>query len=101
MLIKVKIAPDNEILGDMGTCYIVTEHKGFIEVLESITDEKVMACFLDDNEQYFTELVVTPSEYDKEIDLSEQVMKLIEDWTIPFKDKIIQRDKLIIPKVLG
>ena len=53
MLIKVKIMPDNEITGDMGTCYIVTDHQGFIEALETITDYKVMACFLDANKQFY------------------------------------------------
>lgn len=99
MLIKVKIAPDNDILWDMGTCYIVTEHQGFIEVLESITDWQIMACFLDDSEQYYTELVKTPIHYDKEIDLSEQVVKLIKDDTTRFRDKLIKREDLSIPKV--
>ena len=101
MLIKVKIAPDNEIVEDMGTCYIQSEHKGFIEVLESITDYKVMPFFLDDNEQYFTELVKTPLDFDKEIDLSEQCVKNIKDDTMPFQDKIARREDLVIPKVLG
>lgn len=101
MLIKVKIAPDNEIVEDMGTCYIQSEHKGFIEVLESITDYKVMPFFLDDNEQYFTELVETPLNFDKEIDLSEQCVKNIKDDTMPFQDKIARREDLVIPKVLG
>lgn len=99
MLIKVKMAPDNEILGDMGTCYIKTEHKGFIEVLESITDYKVMACFLDDNEQYYTEIVKTPAFYDKEIDVTAECVKNIKDSAMLFRDKIAQREKLLIPKV--
>ncbi len=100
MLIKVKIAPDNEILWDMGTCYIVTEHKSFIEVLYSIMNYKVMPFFLDDNKQYFSELVEATLEFDKEIDLSVQCIENIIDDTMPFRDKIAQKDKLVISKVV-
>ena len=98
MLIKVKYAPDTELVGDMGTSYIVTEHKGFIETLESITDYKVMPRFLDENKQYFTELVKTPEYYDKEIDLSEQCLKNIQDDSMPFSDKQIS-SLIEIPRV--
>lgn len=87
MLIKVKYAPDTELLGDMGTCYIIATHQGFIKTLESITDYKVMPLFLDANKQYYTELIETPEHYDKEIDLSEQCLKNIQDDSMPFKDK--------------
>lgn len=89
MLIKVKYAPDTELLGDIGTCYIVTAHKGFIKTLESITDYKVMPHFLDANKEYYKELIETPEHYDKEIDLSEQCLKNIQDDSMPFKDKQI------------
>lgn len=98
MLIKVKYAPDTELLGDMGTCYIIATHKGFIEALESITDYKVMPYFLDVNKQYYTELINTPKHYDKEIDLSEQCLKNIQDDSIPFRDKQIS-SFVDIPKV--
>ena len=98
MLIKVKYAPDTELVGDMGTNYIVTEHKGFIETLESITDYKVMPRFLDENKQYFTELVKTPEYYDKEIDLSVQCLKNIQDDSMPFSDKQIS-SLIEIPRV--
>ena len=89
MLIKVKYAPDTELLDDIGTCYIITAHQGFIKKLESITDYKVMPRFLDENKQYYTELIETPNHYDKEIDLSEQCLKNIQDDSMPFKDKQI------------
>lgn len=89
MLIKVKYAPDTELTGDLGTCYIVTVHQGFIKILESITDYKVMPLFLDANKQYYTELIETPEHYDKEIDVSEQCLKNIGDFSMPFKDKQI------------
>ena len=99
MLIKVKYAPDTELTGDAGTSYIVTEHKGFIETLESITDYKVMPCFLDANTQYYTELVKTPSYFDKEIDLTPSFMAAIEDDEIDFMDKIVDKRLCIIPKI--
>lgn len=89
MLIKVKYAPDTELVGDIGTCYIVTVHQGFIATLESITDYKVMPRFLDENKQYYTELIQTPTHYDKEIDLSQQCLKNIQDDSMPFSDKQI------------
>ncbi len=89
MLIKVKYAPDTELTGDQGTCYIKTEHQGFIEALGSITDYKIMPLFLDANKQYYTELVKTPEHYDKEIDLSEQCLENIQNDSMQFKDKQI------------
>ena len=99
MLVKVKIMPDNEITGDMGTCYIVTDHKGFIETLETITDYKVMACFLDANKHYYQELVKTPSHFDKEIDVTPSVMIAVKDYDMDFMDKIIDETKVIVPRV--
>ena len=96
-LIKVKYAPDTELTGDLGTFYIVTEHQGFIKTLESITDYKVMPLFLDANKQYYTELVKTPEHYDKEIDVSEQCLKNIQDDSMPFSDKQIS-NVIDIPK---
>ena len=97
MLIKVKIMPDNEITGDMGTCYIVTDHQGFIEALETITDYKVMACFLDANKQFYQELVKTPFHFDKEIDVTPNVMIAVKDNDTDFMDKIIDETKVVVP----
>lgn len=99
MLIKVKYAPDNDITGDMGTSYIVTSHKGFIETLESITDYKVMPCFLDANKKYYQELVKTPDHYDKEIDVTASFMRAIEDDEMDFMDKVVDKSKVILPKI--
>ena len=97
MLIKVKIMPDNEITGDMGTCYIISTHQGFIEALETINDYKVMACFLDANKLYYHELIGTPSHFDKEIDVTPSVMIAIKDNDTDFMDKIIDETKIIVP----
>lgn len=93
--------PDNEITGDMGTCYIVTDHQGFIEALETITDYKVMACFLDANKHYYQELVKTPSHFDKEIDVTPSVMIAVKDNDMDFMDKIIDETKITIPRIKG
>ena len=97
MLIKVKIMPDNEITGNMGTCYIIATHQGFIEALETINDYKVMACFLDANKLYYHELIGTPSHFDKEIDVTPSVMIAIKDNDTDFMDKIIDETKIIVP----
>ncbi len=99
MLIKIKIMPDNEITGDMGTCYIIATHQGFIETLETITDYKVMACFLDANKQYYTELIKTPSHFDKEIDVTHSVMIAVKDYDTDFTDKIIDETKITLPRI--
>lgn len=99
MLIKVKIMPDNEITGDMGTCYIIATHQGFIKALETINDYKVMACFLDANKHYYQELVKTPSHFDKEIDVTPSVMIAVKDNDTDFMDKIIDETKITIPRV--
>ena len=97
MLIKIKIMPDNEITGDMGTCYIIATHQGFIEALETITDYKVMTCFLDANKLYYHELIGTPSHFDKEIDVTPSVMIAVKDNDTDFMDKIIDETKVIVP----
>ena len=102
MLIKVKMSPDNDITGDLGTNYIIIEHQGFIKALESITDCKVMAHFLDENRQYYTELVQTPDHFDREIDVSDSFVKLVENNEMDFGNKVIRGNNLPdVPKVLG
>lgn len=102
MLIKVKMSPDNDMTGDLGTNYIVTEHQGFVKALENITDCKVMAHFLDENKQYYTELAQTPEHFDREIDVSASFVKLIENNEMEFGDKVIRGNSLPdVPKVIG
>ncbi len=70
MLFKIVALPDSEIVGDMGTYYILTEHKGFIEALESIKDYKVMICFLDKTQKFYIEILEKPEHFDKELNVS-------------------------------
>ena len=76
MLFKIVTFPDSEIMGDLGTCYIVTEHRGFIEALESITDYHVMDRFLTENKRFYIEIFSSPAHYDKEINVSP-----FKEWT--------------------
>lgn len=69
MIIKIITLPDSETMGDIGTFYIVAEHKGFINALKSITDYKVMMCFLNENERFYIELRNIVEEYDEEINV--------------------------------
>ncbi len=69
MVIKIIALPYSEITGDLGTFYIVTEHKGFIQALKSISDYKVMMRFLSENARFFIELQNAVEEYDEEINV--------------------------------
>lgn len=101
MIIKIIVTPDNEYTKDLGTNYIETSHSEFIEVLESITDFKVMSSFLDNNKEYYKELLFPRPrfDYEKVIDTSESYLKLLNDDNISIKDKLATRDIYIFSPI--
>ncbi len=97
---KIVIAPEDKVYGEMGIFYIESSNQDFLKTLQSITDERIMVHFLSQNEEYYKESLESFKEWDIFIDLFESMKKLLEDDTIPFRDKLCDRvDLSLIPKV--
>ena len=85
---KIIISPDNEITNDLGTLYLTTEDKEFMDQLEKIDNHLVMVNFLDNNTDKYKELIKSTDNYDKLIDLSDGFTKLVENEKLTLLEKL-------------
>jgi len=85
--IAVKCAVDSEHFGDLGTFYILCddEVKTMLEGIENIYE---MVSFVKENKELYVEVYGKPNVIDKKIDFSEEFLAIVNDDSIPFKDKL-------------
>jgi hypothetical protein len=79
MRIKIIIAHENKVYGDMGIFYIESQNKEFIDIVSSITDEAIMVDFLESNQKYYTEHLRAFKNADKTLDLSKSMIEKMQD----------------------
>jgi len=85
--IAVKCAVDSEHFGDLGTFYILCDDE-VKSILEGIDDIYEMVDFINNNSNLYVEVYGKPSVIDKWIDFSEEFLAIVNDDSIPFKDKL-------------
>ena len=85
--IAVKCAVDSEHFGDLGTFYILCDDE-VKTMLERINNIYEMVSFINDNSNLYVEVYGKPSVIDKWIDFSEEFLAIVNDDSIPFKDKL-------------
>ena len=85
--IAVKCAVDSEHFGDLGTFYILCDDE-VKTMLERINNIYEMVSFINDNSNLYVEVYGKPSVIDKWIDFSEEFLAIVNDDSIPFKEKL-------------
>jgi len=85
--IAVKHAVCSENLGNLDTCYMLCddEVKTMVKWIENIHE---MVDFIDKNSDLYVEVYGKPSVIDKKIDFSEEFLAIVNDDTIPFKERL-------------
>lgn len=79
MKIKIIIAHEDKVYGDMGIFYIESNNKEFTDILSSITDEAIMVDFLESNHKYYKEHIKAFENADKVLDLSKSMIEKMQD----------------------
>jgi len=85
--IAVKCAVDSEHFGDLGTFYILCDDE-VKTMLERINNIYEMVSFINDNSNLYVEVYGKPNVIDKWIDFSEEFLAIVNDDSIPFKEKL-------------
>jgi len=86
--IKAKFAPDDKTFKDMGIVYLKTDNQDFIDGLAKITKYKEMTIYLDKYNHLYQELEQDPQKYDFTFDTSADMVRLVQDDSLPFLEKL-------------
>jgi hypothetical protein len=81
--IKIIIAPDNEIIGDLATVYISSNDASFLQGLEDIDHFAYMERYLDQHEGKYIQSPVIFDNADKTIDLRESFNAMANNTELP------------------
>jgi hypothetical protein len=94
MKVKIIIAPDNEIIGDLATIYISSNDASFLKGLECIDHFAYMERYLDQHKGKYVQSPVILDSVDKTIDLTESFNEMANNTELPLSIKF-DTDKYI------
>ncbi len=92
--IKIILAPENDIIGDLATIYISSSDTLFLKGLEGIDNFAYMERYLDQHEGKYIQSPVIFEKVDKTIDLRDSYIEALNNTAIPLDIKL-DADKYI------
>jgi hypothetical protein len=94
MDLKIILAPENDIMGDLATIYISSSDASFLQGLDAIDNFAYMERYLDQHEGKYIQSPVIFEKVDKTIDLRDSYIEALNNTEIPLDVKL-DADKYI------